>query len=148
MKKILSVTGILTAILVSAVFLQPLQNRAWAKGGELGAQGMVWRLDLTKEQKDNILNKETGVEKEIWQLKQSIRDQRKELDTLLSADKPDNSKIDKLIDSISKNMTDIQKKEIFFMLWMRQQLTAEQKQKLLSLIKSRQTEGSGEVRGF
>ena len=150
MNKTTGTAVVLTAIMVSVIFLPALQNSSWAKGSELSAPGMVWRLDLTKEQKENITNKENSVEKETLPLKQSLRDQRKELDVLLSADKPDNLKINKLIDGISLNMTEIQKKQIFFMLWIRQQLTAEQKQKLLSLIKSRQqtADGSREARGF
>ena len=152
MNKILGVAAVLTAVAVSILFLPQMQDKSWAKakGGDLSSPGMVWRLDLTKEQKENIINKENSVEKEILPLKQSIRDQRKELDALLSADKPDNSKINRLIDSISKNMTEIQRKQIFFMLWIRQQLTPEQKEKLLSLIKSRQqtADGSVEAREF
>jgi Spy/CpxP family protein refolding chaperone len=129
--KTLGVAVILAAVVIPVLFSQALL----ANGASLGPQGMVWRLDLSKAQKENISNKENSVEKEILQLQQSIRDQRKELDALLSADKPDNSKINK------------QKKQIFFMLWMRQQLTPDQKQKLLALIKSRQAkEGSGEAR--
>ena len=150
MNKTMGTAVVLTAILASVLFLPALQSKVWAKGAGMGDPGMVWRLDLTKEQKENIINKEAGVEKEILQLKQAIRSQRGELDTLLSADKPDNNKINRMIDNISKNMTEIQKKQIFFMLWMRQQLTAEQKAKLLSLINSRQqTKGaSGEARAF
>lgn len=148
MSKFFGVAGVLTAIVISVLFSQALQNSSWAKGAELGNPGIVWRLDLTKDQKEKISNKENSVEKEVLKLKQVIRGQRDQLDALLSADKPDNTRISGMIDSISLNMTDIQKKQIFFMLWIREQLTAEQKQKLLSLIKSRQTEGSGEARGF
>ena len=150
MNKIWAVAGVLTAIVVSVLFLPVLQISADAKDTGFGEPGMVWRLDLTKDQKEMISNKESGVEKEILQIKKIIRSQRDQLDILLSADKPDNITISAVIDNISKNMAEIQKKQIFFMLWIREQLTSEQREKLLSIIKNRQqTEGSsGEARGF
>ena len=151
MKKISGVASVLAVVAVSILFLPQLGDKAFAKskGGNLSSPGMVWRLDLTKVQKDNIINEENNVEKEILPLKQSIRDQKKELDSLLSADNPDSSKINRLIDNISKNIAEIQKKQVFFMIWIRQQLTPEQKEKLLGLMKSMQTQGpSGEARGF
>lgn len=130
------------AVLVSAAFLSGSYAQG-ARGKEVAEPSMVWRLDLTKEQRENMTAKENAMEKEILPLKNSMRDGRDRLNTELSADKPDNSKVSSLIDSISKDMTDIQKKKVFFMIWMRQQLTADQKQKLLSLIKSRQQTETG-----
>ncbi len=107
------------------------------------AEGMVWRLDLTKAQRAAISSKETAIRKEIQLLRQPIRESRNALNVEILADKPDTKKINSLIDSISKNMAAIQKKEVFFMLWMREQLTPEQKQQLLALIKTRQRNMTG-----
>lgn len=144
MNKMVGLAVIVSIVLISATFGNP------AAGKGLGEPGMVWRLDLTKEQKENITAKEDVMQKEILLLNKSIRSRRVELNAQLSADKPDNSKINGLIDNISKDMAEIQKKKIFFMLWMREQLTPEQKQKLLSLLKNRQETGTGseETGGF
>ncbi|MFA4967544.1 MAG: periplasmic heavy metal sensor [Candidatus Margulisiibacteriota bacterium] len=141
MNKISGFAVIAISVLLSVTFSQVLLNKALGEGigvkGISGA-GMIWRLDLTKEQKEKIIAKESAVRKETLPLMQSIRGLKSELNAELSAENPDNSKVSAMIDKISKDMTDIQKKEVFFMLWMREQLTPEQKQKLLLLLKDRQ----------
>ena len=122
----------LTTIVSASLFTECVYGKGF------GEQGMVSRLDLSKEQKENIEVKEAAIEKELMPLKDAIRNNRNLLNAELSSENPDNTKINGLIDSISNNMTDIQKKKMFLMLWMREQLTPEQKRKLQSLIKSRQ----------
>ncbi|MFA5105248.1 MAG: periplasmic heavy metal sensor [Candidatus Margulisiibacteriota bacterium] len=141
---------IVFAILGSIILFNGPAYAQGARGKAVGEPGMVWRLDLTKDQKTNIIAKEDAIEKETLPLKNSIKNNRDRLNVELSMDKPDNSKINSLIDNISKDMTDIQKKRISFMLWMREQLTTEQKQKLQDLIKSREQSetGSGEGSGY
>lgn len=146
MNKNYAVAVIMFIIFGSVTFFNMTIDKAFGegvRGNGLGVPGMVWRLDLTKEQRENITTKENSIEKEILPLKSSIRENRNLLNTELSADKPDLSKVNSLIDSISRDMTSIQKKKMFFMLWMREQLTPEQSQKLLSLLKSRQQTGAG-----
>lgn len=136
-KKIVS-----TVILVMVIF-----SVSGAFGQNPGGKGMAWRLDLSKEQKDKIGAQESTMRKDTLQLRQTIRDLRNQLNAELSADNPDKTKVNGLIDSISKNMTEIQKQEMSFMLWMREQLTPEQKQKLLTLLKNRQEMGAGSQEG-
>lgn len=145
MNKISVIAVIAVSVLLSVTFSQVLLNKALGEGigGKgIGQAGMIWRLDLTKEQKDRVIARETAVRKEILPLMKSIHGLKGELNAELSADNPDNTKVNALIDNISKDMTDIQKKEVFFMLWMREQLTPEQKQKLLLLIKEKQQTGT------
>lgn len=146
MNKISGFAAIVISVLLSVTFSQVLLNKALGEGmgGKgIGQAGMIWRLDLTKEQKDKIIAKESAMRKDVLPLMQSIRGLKVQLNAELSADNPDNAKVNALIDQISKDMTDIQKKEVFFMLWMREQLTPDQKQKLLSLLKERQQTGVG-----
>ena len=138
---------IMIAITVSLVFIVGDVNKACAQidqGKGQNKPDMAARLDLTKEQKANITAKEDAMDKELSPLKNAIRDNRDKLNTELSSDKPDQAKVNALIDNISKDMTDIQKKKTSFMIWMRQQLTPDQKQKLLTLINSRQNENASE----
>ena len=143
MKKLSGSVLFIIVVLLAATLLQR-ESFGAVKGG-VGSKeaGLIWRLDLTKEQKENISAKETAVRQEIVQLRQSIRDFRISLNAELSADQQDEPKINGLIDNISLKMADIQKQEVFFMLWMREQLTPEQKQKLFSLIKERGERGPG-----
>lgn len=134
MNKTLGFAVIAIFVLTSFAFSQAFLNKA--SGNGMGGKGIELKLDLTKDQKGKIFEKENAMEKDVLQLKRSIRSLKYELNTELSAENPDKTKVNSLIDNISKNMTDIQKKEISFMLWMREQLTPEQKQKLLSLLKT------------
>jgi len=124
----------ISLLFVSKVFAE-------VRGGKELNNGMVWRLDLTKEQKEKISAQEDAVRKNTLLSRQSIRDLRNQLNAELSSENPDKVKINSLIDSISKDMTYIQKQEVSFMLWMREQLTPDQKQKLLTLIKNREQTG-------
>ena len=145
MNKTTGLVAIAVMVLLSVAFSQVglKQVSGEGKGGkELSVAGMAWKLDFTKEQKDKIAAKESSMQQATLQFRQSIRDQRQELNAELSADNPDNTKVNKLIEDISRNMADIQKNEISFMIWMRQQLTPEQKQKLSELMKDRQGAGN------
>lgn len=135
------------AVFALIILLAASFSPTFAEGpGERGAGGgMVWRLDLTKDQKDKISAQENAVRKETMKLRRAVRDLRNQLNTELSADSPDQAKVNGLIDSISSEMAAMQKQEISFMLWMKGQLTPEQKQKLMELIKNR--EASEETRG-
>ncbi|GEM_PF-2791845 len=105
---------------------------------EIDQTGIILRLDLTKEQKDRITAREAASEKEIAVLMETLRSQKKQLNDLLLAEKPDRARIDSLTEDTSKTMTELQKKKIDFMLWVREQLTPEQKQKLIELFNARQ----------
>lgn len=131
-------------ILLSVSFSSVFVNKVFGEGpgGKGLGGGMIWRLDLSKEQRDKIAAQESVVRKETALLRQTIRDLGDQLNAELSAENPDKTKVNGLIDSISKNMTQVQMKEISFMLWMREQLTPEQKQKLLTLLKNRQETGA------
>ncbi len=133
-KKIVLVTLMMT-ILISSVF-------ANSEGGK----EMIWKLDLTKEQREKISAKENVMEIEVLQLRQSIRSLRAELNEQLSSNEPDKTKVELLISESSDKMTKIQIKTVDFMLWMREQLSPEQKQKLLALMKTRElSQGSKEA---
>lgn len=143
MDKKIGIAAVLIIVLGSFVFLNGLASAEGPRGKGMGGQSVLWKLDLTKEQRENISAKESAIEKEVASLQDSIRGNRELLDSELSADKPDLSKVNSLVDNISSDMASIQKKRIYFMVWMREQLTTEQKQKLLSLTKDRQVPEAG-----
>jgi len=143
MDKKLTIAAVLLAFLGSVIFFNGPSNAESPRGKGIGGQSVLWKLDLTKEQKESITAKENSIEKEVLSLQNSIRRNRDLLDTELSADKPDLSKVNSLIDNISADMAGIQKKRVFFMVWMREQLTQEQKQKLLLLTKDGQGPEAG-----
>lgn len=114
------------------------------EGKDMGGAGVIWRLDLTDAQKAAINAREIDVAKEILPLKQSMRDLRYQLNKDLSSDDPDEAKILGLTKKISDVMFEIQKKNLEYMLWMRAQLSPEQKQKLKAIMQTRQgTEEAG-----
>ncbi len=143
MDKKIAVAAVLLALLGSVTFLNSRINAEVSRGKGIGGQSVLWKLDLTKEQKETIAAKESAIEKEVSSLQDSIRGNRDLLDSELSADKPDLSRVNNLIDNISADMAGIQKKRVYFMVWMREQLTPEQKQKLLSITKDRQGAEAG-----
>lgn len=125
---------------VCLAFLILCQASAPAQGKkEIDQTGIILRLDLTKEQKDRITAREVAAESEMAVLADTLRAQKNELNELLVANQPDRARIDKLTEETSRTMTELQKKKIDFMLWVREQLTPEQKQKLNELFQARQT---------
>lgn len=143
MKKNILVAMVLLVFFGSVIFFNSSANAEGPRGKGIGGQSILWKLDLTKEQRELISSKESAIEKEVSSLQDSIRGNRDLLDKELSADKPDLSKVNGLVDNISSDMAAIQKKRIYFMVWIREQLTTEQKQKLLSLTKDRQGPEAG-----
>ena len=99
MKKLSGLAVILVTVLAAVTFSWSFPDKAAGqnKGGKESKEaGMIWRLDLTKGQRDSISAKETSVRKEMAQIRLAIRELRNELNTELSADKQDETKINGL----------------------------------------------------
>lgn len=138
MKRAITAKPALAAAVCLLLLLQ-CQGSLLAQGKkEIDHTGIILRLDLTQEQKNRITAKEEASEKETAALTETLRSQKRLLNDLLSAEQPDRAGIYKLTEETSKTMTELQRKKIDFMLWVREQLTPEQKKKLTELFKTRQ----------
>lgn len=113
---------------------------------EIRSQRLMGVLGLTDEQRERIFAREKDIEKEIAPMRQSITSLRSDINKELSYDSPNNARINDLLDRISVKMTEIQKKKISYMLWVRQQLTPEQKQKLKGLMEQNEEQELGPAR--
>ena len=140
MKKPFGLIFVVICVILAAAFSQGFLNKACGKGmaGQGKSGGMMLDLGLTGAQKDLINTREADLEKNLLPLKDIIRDLKYQLDSELLLDSPDKAKINDLTDRISDKMTEVQKRKLGFMLWMREQLTPEQKQRLKTLMESRE----------
>jgi len=100
----------------------------------IDSPAVIQSLGLTDVQQAGITSGEQDLEKELAPLKQSIQRLRSDINRELSSDSPDKAKIDRALDEVSVKMAEIQKKKIAYMLWIRGQLTPEQRQKLTSFL--------------
>ncbi|MCX5749112.1 MAG: periplasmic heavy metal sensor [Candidatus Saganbacteria bacterium] len=142
MKKISAVTAVLICAAVILSFSSALGNQ----GRSMSGAGIVQGLGLTADQQSKITAKEKEMEKDILPLKQSIQDLRSELNKELSSENPDKAKVNRLIESVSGKMTVIQQKKISYILWTREQLTAEQRQKLTTFLQKPEEGEAGEAK--
>jgi len=125
------------SIFVIAVLFSAAASYSNVPGGRsFSGSGIGSQLNLTNDQKAKISEKEKSMDRETNQLRQTMRDIRNQINDEVASDNPDMTKINALIDGSTKNMSDMQKNQISFMLWMKDQLTPEQKQKFISIMKS------------
>ena len=150
MKKSIAV-GIASVVL--AVFLSSSSLAAWGRGGhEAGAPSfckgkIAKQLNLTQDQINQSLEKEQVIERDVLAKTQENEKIRLAMGQELKNDNPDKAKLFRLIDDISKNRAESQKKRIEYMLWFKSQLTSEQKQKFASCFNGKGEEHKQE-KGF
>ncbi len=92
-----------------------------------GVPPMMRMLNLTDEQASQISDLRLQLQKEMLPLRSKLITKRNELKLLLTADKPDQGKINQKVEEISKIRTEIQKKQITHRLKIRSLLTEEQR---------------------
>ncbi len=119
-----------------------------AEGGRPGfmKEKIAKEIGLTQQQKDAFLQKEQQLEKDVLGLRQENQKMRLWMRQELKKDNPDKASIDRTIEKIGANNTGIQKKRTEYILWMRTQLTPEQREKLNSCFEQkgeRQPRGQG-----
>ncbi len=94
--------------------------------GMIGEGRWAEKLNLTDEQKKTLREMRLKHQKEMIPLRGDLKSKHLDLQSAMQADKPDQTKINALVDQIAKVKADIQKKTIAFRLEMRKQLTPEQ----------------------
>ena len=123
MKRIIVITLVVVLVLASQLLSQQWQGRAMM--GD--APGLCARLNLTTEQLNTLKEMRLEFQKEMLPLRNEMQANRLELQSLIISSKPDQGKIDAVIDEIGKLRTQAQKKRVAHRLDMREQLTDEQK---------------------
>lgn len=93
-------------------------------------------LDLTDEQSAKIADLRLAMKKEMLPLRSDFMTKRNELKILLTADTPDQSKINQKIDQMAELRKQMQKKRVNHMMEVRSLLTAEQKKQFDTMILS------------
>lgn len=86
-------------------------------------------LNLTQDQKTKFLEREQQLEKEILGIRQQNQKMQLWIAEELKKEKPNQAEINKTIDKIGQNRATIQKKRTEFLIWIKSQLSPEQKQK-------------------
>lgn len=129
MKKILKTITVLILILSTGITTSIYAQRGFrsqVRPGERERQ--LYRIpDLTEEQQEQINNIRTNYLKDIQPLKNEMKINEARLDALITEDKPDMNKINKLIDDNGKIQTELRKKQVAHQLQIRNLLTEEQK---------------------
>jgi len=118
------------AMMFSSVALsaqgKPGKTRPAVKAGQ--SYGMMNRIpDLTDAQREQIKKLRTAMLKEIMPLQNKLGEKRARLRTLSTADKPDMTAINKLIDEMAGLRAEILKKRMKFVQDVRALLTDEQR---------------------
>jgi Spy/CpxP family protein refolding chaperone len=121
--KIITITLIFTFVLLSQIQAQPSKFAPKPFGGH----GMLPMLNLTTEQMNAFNEMKLEFQKEILPLNNEIAAKRLELQSLLISGKPDQGKINDVIEELGELRTKAQKRWIAHQLEMREQLTDEQK---------------------
>ncbi len=98
--------------------------------GPMLMPGLERMLDLTDEQAAKIADMRLDLQKKILPLRSDLMQKRNDLKVLLTADNPDQSKIDKTIEAMNDIRTDMQKQRLDNMMKVRSLLNADQKKKM------------------
>jgi Spy/CpxP family protein refolding chaperone len=150
-------SGLVAAVLVMSFVSGALAFGKMAPGqrADKGGQGFMKdkiakEIGLTQQQKEAFLKKEQQLEKEILGLRQDNQKMRLWMRQELKKDSPDKGAVNRTIEKIGGNNTNIQKKRTEYIIWMRNQLTPEQREKLNACFEQKgpRTDRSGrKVRG-
>jgi Spy/CpxP family protein refolding chaperone len=122
-------TRIITIMLISSLLLasqllsQPPQGRPMPGDNPR----MYPELNLTTEQLNTFNEMQLKFQKEMLPLENEIAAKRLELESLIISTKPDQDKINAVIEELGTLRTKAQKKQVAHRLAMRDQLTEEQK---------------------
>ncbi len=143
MRKILSLLIVASATLLifATAYSQP--GMPDTDPGKARGAGIFNALDLSADQKAIISEKEKQLEIDLQSYKAAVKDIRGDINKELSMENPDKAKINKSIENISGYMMESQKRRMAFMLWLRDQLSPEQKQKLQTLMQNARPAGPG-----
>ncbi len=135
----------------SILMAQPAKNESgksfhgqeWRSNGKAGQNGPMKGLNLTDAQKDAFKQSLIALQKELKPLRNELGEAMAHQRTLVSADKPDMSAIDKNIEKIGGLKVEMAKVRVKNRLDMRAQLTDEQRMKL-DMLKARMKKGKGD----
>jgi Spy/CpxP family protein refolding chaperone len=132
----------------SIMIAQPVKNdseksfhgQEWRSHGKNGQNGPMSRLNLTDAQKDTFKQSMMALQKEVKPLRNELGEAMAHQKTLVSADKPDMSAIDKNIEKIGNLKVEMAKIQVKHRLDLRAQLTDEQRLKF-DMFKGRMNHG-------
>ncbi len=136
----------LIVVLAAGVLLGMFQlGFAQPEGPAMGKR-FAKMLDLTGEQTQKIEDLRLQMQKDILPLQSQVQQKRTDLKLLLTADSPDQSKINKTIDDISQIRSQMQKIRVKQQMAVRSLLNAEQKKKFDAMILSHPGPGRAGMR--
>jgi Spy/CpxP family protein refolding chaperone len=95
------------------------------------------KLDLSEETVQALKDKRYKTQQETAELRGQLRAAQLKLQEILGQEKPDKGEVDKAIEKISDLQTRIKKARVHHMLFAKEQLTPEQRQKIKQTLKSR-----------
>lgn len=113
-------------------FRQRRLDREAAEPGQWRMQALAQRLDLSEEQQTAIAELQTAARKQRLELRKQIVRLRHELQGEMLKDKPDERAVVQLTERIGKLKTDLRVVRVKTRLAVRAQLTAEQRDQMIS----------------
>ncbi|HVN67948.1 MAG TPA: periplasmic heavy metal sensor [Candidatus Sulfotelmatobacter sp.] len=99
------------------------------RGGQGGEEKMFSRLDLTAEQKSQMLEKRQALEKDLLALRQENQTLRLKIGEEMAKDQPDRGKLTGYFKEVNDNRGQMEIKRLDFILDIKAGLTPEQKAK-------------------
>lgn len=120
-----------------------MRGQEWRSHGKDGQSGPMSGLNLTDAQKDAFKQSMMAMHKEMKPLRNELGEAMAHQKTLVSADKPDFSAIDKNLEKIGDLKVQMAKIQVKHRLDMRAQLTEEQRMKF-DMFKEKMKNGKGD----